>query len=169
MKFIIKGKPAQAPSTIEGPRRKTPLERAAVKASAEREDPVEKAAKVVETAVDRLAKINPELAEKKRFLRDETAKQETTMRDMHDTGHWFCVNAESRAQKEGLLKALGLFETHDKYLSALDVAALLASLLEAPEEERAAAVAALDALLAEPAPRFATPKQSKRLLALTRR
>lgn len=169
MKFIIQGKPAPAPTTIEGPRKKTPLERLAAKTAAEREDPAEKAAAVVETAVDRMAKIDAVMAEKKRFLRDETAKQESTMRDMHDTGHWFCVNAESRAQKEGLLKALGLFETHDKYLSALDVAALLASLLEAPEEERAAAVAALDALLAEPAPRFATPKQSKRLLALTRR
>lgn len=168
MKFLIQGKPAPTQTTaIEGPRRKTPLERLAAK-NAPPEDPAEKSARVVETAVDRLAKIDPEMAEKKRFFRDQVAQQKAKLDAQRDTEHWFCVNAESRAQKDALLKALGLYETGDKYLSALDVAALLASLLEADDDERAAVVAQLDALVAEPAPPWSKAKQSRRLADLTK-
>lgn len=170
MKFIIETKPATPTTTAapQGARRKLPLERAAEKARAASEDPAEKAAKVVETAVERMAKIDPEMAEKKRFLRDQVAQQKAKLDAQRDTEHWFCVNAESRAQKDALLKAFGLYDTGDKYLSALDVAALIASLLDAPDEERAAAVTALDALLTEPAPTWSKAKQSRRLAELTR-
>jgi len=154
MKFLTTKPPMFATTTP------TPAPKHAAKVDAE-EDPVE-------TAVDRMARLDPEKAAKKRFLRDETAKQVSTLRELHDTEHWFAVNAESRAQKEALLRALGLFDAGDKYLSALDVADIVARLLDAPAEERAAAAKALRALRTAAQPKFATPKQSRRLLALTR-
>lgn len=161
MKFLINStpmfsKPAAEPSTPKGPKGPAPK-----RAAAAEEDPVE-------TAVDRLAKINPELAEKKRFLRDETARQEKRLEETGDSEHWFAVNAESRAQKEALLRALGLYDAGDKYLSALDVADVLARLLDGPVEARAEAAKALRALRAMPEPRWAKPKASKRLFALTK-
>lgn len=159
MKFLTQKKPMFA-TTTAAPAPAAPKGRAS-KRAAEEEDPVE-------TAVDRLMKINPELAAKKRFLRDATARQEKRLEETGDSEHWFAVNAESRGQKEQLLRALGLYDAGDKYLSALDVADIVARLLDAPAEERAAAAKALRALRAMPEPRWAKPKASKRLFALTK-
>lgn len=94
--------------------------------------------------------------------------EEARYKDAVDTEFWFAVASETRPQKEAILKALGLFETGDKYLSGFAFAEILADLLDADPSARAKASAALRAVEGMRRPAFTVKKPSARLLALTK-
>jgi hypothetical protein len=121
-----KGSSLPRPTGLPKPARPAPgsakiaaLPRPGASPAADKKGPLSLAERVAaRKPVDKLAEIEAETDEALKAFKARSIERKKEALHGTDLEFWFCVSAVARAQKEWMLRQLGLFEAHDKYLTA---------------------------------------------------